>query len=164
MEVVIKVLAKRLRQARKNKKLTQEQLAHLVKTTKGTISNYENEYSTPSNEMLKDLAKALDVTTDYLLGNDSKNEVINQLNSGNQLSPKEEHDIARRMEKIKRDLMEANNSSGNDGLNFYGEPMSEEAVESLLESLEVIVRQTQRINKKYIPKKYRKDDGEDKGM
>ncbi|KYC72326.1 hypothetical protein B4099_3688 [Heyndrickxia coagulans] len=42
--------------------------------------------------------------------------------------------------------------------------MSEEAVESLLESLEVIVRQTQRINKKYIPKKYRKDDGEDKGM
>lgn len=157
MEVVIKVLAKRLRQARKNKKLTQEQLAHLVKTTKGTISNYENEYSTPSNEMLKDLAKALDVTTDYLLGNDDGNEYGSQRKQ-KQLTSKEERDIAKRMEKIKKDLLEANQSSGNDGLNFYGEPMSEEAVESLLESLEVIVRQTQLINKKYIPKKYRKDD------
>jgi hypothetical protein len=36
--------------------------------------------------------------------------------------------------------------------------MSEEAVESFLEAMEVAVRQTQRINKKYIPKKYRKEE------
>lgn len=146
MEVVIKVLAKRLRQARKNKKLTQEQLAHLVKTTKGTISNYENEYSTPSNEMLKDLAKALDVTTDYLLGNE-----INQPNSGNQLSPKDERDIAKRMEKLKKDLMEGANG---EALTFRGEPLSPEAIESFLDAIEFAERQATRTNKKYTPKKY----------
>lgn len=64
------MLTHRLKVARKNKKLTQEQLAKLVRTTKGTISNYENGYSTPSNDMLVLLAKSLDTSTDYLLGND----------------------------------------------------------------------------------------------
>ncbi|MFC4389109.1 helix-turn-helix domain-containing protein [Gracilibacillus marinus] len=62
------MLSKRLKFARKRKKLSQEELAKIVNTTKGTISNYENEYSTPSNEMLKELATVLDVTTDFLLG------------------------------------------------------------------------------------------------
>lgn len=62
------MLSKRLKSVRKNKGLTQEELARCVKTTKGTISNYENGHSTPSNEMLKDLADALNTTTDYLLG------------------------------------------------------------------------------------------------
>ncbi|MDV2629352.1 XRE family transcriptional regulator [Bacillus velezensis] len=62
------MLSKRLKICRKQKKLTQTELAEKVKTTKGTISNYENGHSTPSNEMLRDLADALDTTTDYLLG------------------------------------------------------------------------------------------------
>jgi len=61
------MLSHRLKVARKSKKLTQEQLAIKVQTTKGTISNYENGHSTPSNEMLVLLAKTLNVTTDYLL-------------------------------------------------------------------------------------------------
>jgi transcriptional regulator with XRE-family HTH domain len=60
--------AQRLRNARKTKKLTQEELATLVGTTKTTISNYETGYSTPSFEMLNKIANVLDVTTDYLLG------------------------------------------------------------------------------------------------
>jgi transcriptional regulator with XRE-family HTH domain len=62
------MLSERLKIARKMNKLTQEGLAKKVKTTKGTISNYENEHSSPSNEMLNDLADALEVSTDYLLG------------------------------------------------------------------------------------------------
>lgn len=62
------MLAKRLRAARSAKKWTQEHLGKKVNTTKGTISNYENGHSTPSNEMLLSLASALDTTTDYLLG------------------------------------------------------------------------------------------------
>lgn len=58
----------RLRSARKQNKLSQEKLAELVGTTKATISNYENEYSSPSNEMLAKLADVLNTTTDYLLG------------------------------------------------------------------------------------------------
>lgn len=62
------MLHERLKQARQLKGLTQEQLAELVHTKKGTISNYENRYSTPSNEMLTSLADILEVSTDYLLG------------------------------------------------------------------------------------------------
>ncbi|MGG0663451.1 helix-turn-helix transcriptional regulator [Viridibacillus arvi] len=62
------MISQRIKDARKAKKLTQEELALKVQTTKGTISNYENEYSTPSNEMIVLLADVLDVTADYLLG------------------------------------------------------------------------------------------------
>lgn len=62
---------KRLKIARKNKKYTQEELADLVLTTKATISNYENGYSTPSIDMLLLLSSKLDVSVDFLLGNDN---------------------------------------------------------------------------------------------
>lgn len=62
------MLAKRLKAARNAKKWTQGELAKKVNTTKGTISNYENNHSTPSNEMLLLLASALDTSVDYLLG------------------------------------------------------------------------------------------------
>lgn len=58
----------RIKRARKAAKLTQEELAIKVNTTKGTISNYENGHSTPSNQMLVELSEVLNVTTDYLLG------------------------------------------------------------------------------------------------
>lgn len=73
------MLSQRLKSARSRKKLTQEELAVKVNTTKGTISNYENGHSTPSNEMLVLLSDALEITTDYLLGKavdlDSANKV-----------------------------------------------------------------------------------------
>lgn len=62
------MLSARLRSARKMKNLSQEKLAELVGTTKATISNYENQYSSPPNDMLVKLADVLDVTTDWLLG------------------------------------------------------------------------------------------------
>ena len=65
---------------------------------------------------------------------------------------KDEKDIAKRIEEFKKDLSRV------DGLNFSGEPMSEDAKESLIEAMDHIFRQTQRINKKYIPKKHRTDE------
>lgn len=62
------MLSQRLKYSRKTKGLTQSELADKINTTKGTISNYENGYSTPSNEMLISLANVLDVSIDYLLG------------------------------------------------------------------------------------------------
>lgn len=62
------MLSQRLRAARKAKGLTQEELAEHVRTTKSTISNYENSHSTPPNDMLMQLADVLHVTTDWLLG------------------------------------------------------------------------------------------------
>lgn len=62
------MLSSRLKALRKQHDLSQEDLAERVGTTKGTISNYENNHSTPSNDMLVSLADILETSTDYLLG------------------------------------------------------------------------------------------------
>jgi transcriptional regulator with XRE-family HTH domain len=62
------MIKNQLKKAREQRKLTQEDLARKVNVTKGTISNYENGHSTPSNDMLNTLADVLNTTTDYLLG------------------------------------------------------------------------------------------------
>ncbi|CAM3572199.1 XRE family transcriptional regulator [Brevibacillus invocatus] len=67
------MLAQRLRAARKAQGLTQEDLAERVSTTKATISNYENNHSTPSNEMLMNLATVLHISIDWLLGRTDEN-------------------------------------------------------------------------------------------
>ncbi len=61
-------LGNRLRQMRKNRNLTQRQLAELVGVTHSVISCYEMGDRTPSPDILRKLAATLHVTSDYLLG------------------------------------------------------------------------------------------------
>lgn len=58
----------RLREIRKKKDLTQQELAEKINKDRCTISNYEIGDSRPTIYVLSDLATALDVSTDYLLG------------------------------------------------------------------------------------------------
>lgn len=58
----------RLRQLRKQKNLTQKQLAALIGVKNSIISFYEVGERMPSPEMVVKLASALNVSTDYLLG------------------------------------------------------------------------------------------------
>ncbi|MCS1381894.1 hypothetical protein NXZ75_06790 [Lysinibacillus sphaericus] len=62
-------------------------------------------------------------------------------------APREEKDIAKRLEQFCQEI------ESSDILIFDGDPMSEEAKESLIESMEHIFRQTQRINKMFAPNK-----------
>jgi len=113
-----------------------------------TYANWEYGLRQPDNEMLSKIASLYDVTIDYLITGVKKKSVHDT-----ELTEKDERDIAKRMEKMRKDLLGGNDPDS--GLSFHGDPMSEEAIESLLESLELLERQTTRINKKYIPKKYR---------
>ncbi|MBQ8255080.1 MAG: helix-turn-helix transcriptional regulator [Clostridia bacterium] len=58
----------RLRQLRKNRKLTQKELANLIGVKNSVISFYEVGDRTPSLDVLVKLSKALHVSTDVLLG------------------------------------------------------------------------------------------------
>lgn len=58
----------RIKNLRKNKKLTQEQLAKRLWVTKSIISAYESGTKYPSLDMLIKLAQTFNVSTDYLLG------------------------------------------------------------------------------------------------
>lgn len=78
------MLPERIKKRRIQLGLTQTQLAEKVNTKKTTISNYETGYSTPSTEMLSDLAGVLQTTADYLLGRTDNpsfdgNETINEI-------------------------------------------------------------------------------------
>ena len=57
----------RLREARLEKRLTQENLADLCETAQGGIRHYEKSRRIPSIEMLVRLCNALKATPDYLL-------------------------------------------------------------------------------------------------
>lgn len=66
-----KVFAQRLRHVRESvRQLTQAQLGQMTGLPSTSISHFEKEDGTrkPSFDNLRTLAKALDVTTDYLLG------------------------------------------------------------------------------------------------
>lgn len=58
----------RLRALRKQKKLTQTQVALRLNLSKTTISGYENNTKTPSLDVLVQLSQFYGTTTDYLLG------------------------------------------------------------------------------------------------
>lgn len=66
------------------------------------------------------------------------------------LSKKDEKDIEKKVEALKKDLLNG------DGLMLSGNPISPEAIESLIEALASGIRQAKIANKKYTPKKYRK--------
>lgn len=55
-------------ESRKDRHLTQHQLAKILYVTDGTISNYENGIHFPDIEKLCEIADFFGVTTDYLLG------------------------------------------------------------------------------------------------
>lgn len=144
--VELNVLGQRLRSLRddmknENSKFTQSFIANLIGVARTTYTAYENGTKQPPMETVNKIADVFGVTTDYLYGRtDSKQP---------EFSSNEKKDIAKQMEKIRKDL------ESQDGLSFYGEPLSEEALESLMESMEYVVKQTKKINRKYIPKKYR---------
>ncbi len=62
----------RLKSLRKQKNLTQEQLAKRLWVTKSIISAYESNSRFPSLDMLVKLSYTFNVSTDYLLGVNKK--------------------------------------------------------------------------------------------
>ncbi len=61
-------MGKRISDLRKSKGMTQEQLAQMVGVTAQAVSKWENDLSCPDISILPQLAEALGVTTDELLG------------------------------------------------------------------------------------------------
>ena len=62
-------LGERIAQLRKNKNMTQEDLAEELSVSRQTISSWENDGSLPSTDQFVKLAKCFDVSLDYLILN-----------------------------------------------------------------------------------------------
>jgi transcriptional regulator with XRE-family HTH domain len=61
---------KRLRQIRKERRMTQGEFAELLGTSKQILSRYEREDRSPRIEVVRKYAEALKVSADYLLGDE----------------------------------------------------------------------------------------------
>lgn len=139
------IIGSRIKELRKDAHYTQQQLADKISVSPQVISNWERGYTEPSADDIARLSEVLSCSSDYILGKTSDISIKDDMPL-----QKDENDIAKRLEKFRQEI------ENSDGLAFDGEPMSEEAKESLIESMEHIFRQTQRINKKYTPDKYKK--------
>ena len=66
------MLSENIKNLRKAKGISQEELAIKLNVVRQTISKWEKGLSAPDSEMLIKLAKALSVSSDYLLGIDER--------------------------------------------------------------------------------------------
>lgn len=132
-------IGERIIKLREEKGWSQRELSKRVDLNASVMNRIESGERPIKDKELDKIATVLGVTADFILGRSEHPD----------LTENNEKDIAKRMAELKRDL-----SSG-DGMSFHGEPISPEAVETLLEAIEYAERQTTRINKKYIPKKFR---------
>lgn len=96
MATVDLIFSKRLKQAREDSGLTQEQLAEEVGVNKASISRYERHETTRlASSLINSIAKTLNVSTDWLLGKSKvkQNKHTNQTN-------KEERDFLEKARKL----------------------------------------------------------------
>lgn len=58
----------RLQKARKDKNISQEELAKQLGIARSSVANYETDRNFPTADILDKISKILDCSTDYLLG------------------------------------------------------------------------------------------------
>ena len=68
------MLGEKIRQLRKAKGYSQEQLARKLDITQGAVSQWEKNITTPAAEQLKTLAEIFEITVDSLLSEETQSE------------------------------------------------------------------------------------------
>ena len=135
----------RLKELRKQNKLTQQQLAEMLGVTQAALSGWENEKFGIDNGSLLKCATIFDVSIDYLLGRDE--EQLPELNN------KDQKEIQKILDETKEQLL------SQDGLMFDGVPATEEDVQKIIMAMQMGMEMIKKENKaKFTPKKYRKDN------
>ncbi len=66
----------KLKMLRKQRGITQENMAHKINASRSCISNYESGNRQPDNETIKLIADYFDVSVDYLLGRSAVKTVL----------------------------------------------------------------------------------------
>lgn len=118
------MFGEKLREMRTKKGLTQVQLAKLIGVSRDLYNKYERAGTRPSHETLVLLARALDTSVDYLIGN--TNEEIEADSVHVEISK----DVANDLDRTLRVL-----ELQQDGLMFMGHPMNNETRTILISNI-----------------------------
>ncbi|MBC1459321.1 helix-turn-helix domain-containing protein [Listeria newyorkensis] len=119
---------------RKQKKLTQEELASILGVARTTYSSYEQNRRMPDSEIQNKISDYYGVSLDYLHGRSEK------LKTSDNFSEQEETDIQKEVERLMSDIKNGNYI-------LEGEELSEDAKESLRGAFENAVRTAILINR-----------------
>lgn len=145
-------IGKRIRSRREQLGMTQEELAsRLGYKSKTTIAKIENGTNDIVQSKVTEFAKVLDTTPAYLMGwTQLDGNVVNEKEP--ELTARDEKDIAKILDQTKEQLL------SQEGLMFDGDPASPEAINSILDAMQIGMEMAKKKNKeKYTPKKYKKD-------
>lgn len=138
------MLKDRIKEERNKRKISQQKLADSIGVSQQTIGSWETGRTEPDQSSIMKLCTYFGISPNSLLGIDTSQ------TSDTELSPKEKKDIAKDLEKFKKELLES------DELMFDGHPISEDSINNILAALEIGMEQVRRKNRiKYNPKKFK---------
>lgn len=140
----------RLKELRKEKRLTQKQLAEILFVDDTSISKYENGKNGPENLILQQMADYFNVSIDYLLGRSDNRNSTNSETWTPTLNNKDNLDIEKALNRTLESL------ESQEGLMLSGSPVDEDDWELLKAAIQNGLEYAKKMNKqKYTPKKYR---------
>jgi len=138
-------VGERIRFYRKERGLTQKELAEKSNLSRSHIASIEGNQYTPSLTTLSELAKALEIDSALLVSD-------LQDNKSTALTKKDQIEIDEYLNNFENELLSQT------GLMFDGEPMTQESKEKLLAAMRIGAEMAKKEAKeKYTPKKFRKN-------
>lgn len=147
-----------LRSLRKSKHITLDKMSEDLGINKGTLSKYENNINSPKAEILADIARYYNVTTDYILNNNSL--LYTQEQPKTKEVPYYELD-KKDNEKLNK-FMAITMAQAKFNLHTEQVEVSDEDLQKVEEVLKDLFAQGMMENKKkYTPKRYRKNKEKD---
>lgn len=114
----------RISKARRHMNINQKELAQRANITEGSLSRYENDIREPKAAALIQIAEALNVSTDYLLG------ISDEMEVKPTLADKTDVELEDIISKLSEDL-----TSGN--VMFNGEPPTKDALDYMMKAMKM---------------------------
>ena len=118
-------IGKRISRARRYLNINQKELCKKANITEASLSRYENEIREPKACVVAQLADALGVSTDYLLG------LTDDIN----FKREKISDVSE--ETVEAIMSNTENKLRKEGLCFSGKPASKEAIDSVLTAMKM---------------------------
>lgn len=141
----------RLQELMHIKNINQVDLCQRTGIPKSSMSMYLSGERSQRQNRLSQIAEKFNISEAWLMGYDVPMERTDSL-SDETLSQKDKRDILDIISSTKAELL------SQEGLMFDGDPASPEAIESILNAMEIGMEMAKKKNKeKYTPKKYKKD-------
>lgn len=137
----------RLKTLREHHNLSQKEFANILNIANSTLSQYESDKRVPSDEVKLQIAKYFNVSTDYLLGNETPPKFKPQL------TDKDKKDIAKQVE----DMLDGLDADNPISFQLDGNEIDDDTRELLRQSLQNALEFARlKAKEKFTPKKYRK--------